>query len=219
MRGEAVVGAVEPALAEVAVADRGAGDLAGGAEPAAVVRAHPESPTAWAALAQQAHDAGAEDLTVYAYARVGYHRSLDQLRKAGWRGQGPVPWSHEPNRGFLRALHALGVAIHDLYALPRPVSPRTTLNVGLASGGTSVNSIAGSADLLLDLRSLDPQALDELDARAQGALHAAAREGEPLDHEALPRRIVEIVYADVDEILWPAAELSVRAQLAYLHGT
>ena len=55
-------------------------------------------------------------------------------------------------------------------------------------------------------------------------LHAAARDGVPLDHEALPRRIVEIVYADVDPVLWPAAELSVRAQLAYLpaltrHGT
>ena len=49
-------------------------------------------------------------------------------------------------------------------------------------------------------------------------LHAAARDGDPLDHEALPRRIVELVYADVDEVLWPAAELSVRAQLAYLQG-
>ena len=37
-----------------------------------------------------------------------------------------------------------------------------------------------------------------------------------LDHDALPRRIVEIVYADVDPVLWPAAELSVRAQLDYL---
>ena len=49
-------------------------------------------------------------------------------------------------------------------------------------------------------------------------LHAAARGGVPLDHESLPRRVVEIVYADVDEVLWPAAELSVRAQLAYLQG-
>ena len=32
------------------------------------------------------------------------------LRKSGWRGQGPVPWSHEPNRGFLRALAALARA-------------------------------------------------------------------------------------------------------------
>jgi glyoxylase-like metal-dependent hydrolase (beta-lactamase superfamily II) len=48
------------------------------------------------------------------------------------------------------------------------------------------------------------------------SLHASARAGEPLDHAALPRRIVELVYADVDPVLWPAAELSVRAQLDYL---
>jgi hypothetical protein len=46
----------------------------------------------------------------YAYARTGYHRGLDALRRSGWRGHGPVPWSHEPNRGFLRAVHALGRA-------------------------------------------------------------------------------------------------------------
>ena len=46
----------------------------------------------------------------YAYARVGYHRGLDSLRRAGWKGHGPVPWSHEPNQGFLRCLHALGRA-------------------------------------------------------------------------------------------------------------
>ena len=40
-------------------------------------------------------------------ARVGYHRGLDSLRKNGWKGFGPVPWSHEPNRGFLRCLNAL----------------------------------------------------------------------------------------------------------------
>ena len=46
-------------------------------------------------------------MTAYAYARVGYHRSLDPLRRNGWKGHGPVPWEHEPNRGFLRALAAL----------------------------------------------------------------------------------------------------------------
>ncbi|MEO6510691.1 MAG: MBL fold metallo-hydrolase [Nocardioides sp.] len=50
------------------------------------------------------------------------------------------------------------------------------------------------------------------------SLHAAARDGVPMDHATIPRRIVELVYADVDEILWPAAELSVRAQLEYLRG-
>ncbi len=86
------------------------GELAAGAAPADVVRAHPASPAAWAALAGQARDQGAEDVTVYAYSRVGYHRSLDMLRRNGWGGHGPVPWDHEPNRGFLRALALLAAS-------------------------------------------------------------------------------------------------------------
>ncbi|MBF4605075.1 DUF3151 domain-containing protein [Curtobacterium sp. VKM Ac-2884] len=73
---------------------------------ASVVVAHPSSSLAWALLADEAWERGAS-LESYAYARVGYHRGLDALRRAGWRGAGPVPWSHEPNRGVLRALFAL----------------------------------------------------------------------------------------------------------------
>ena len=51
-----------------------------------------------------------DPVTAYAYARTGYHRGLDQLRRSGWKGHGPVPWEHEPNRGFLRSLHVLGRA-------------------------------------------------------------------------------------------------------------
>ncbi len=91
--------------------DPAAAEIAGGADPRAVVRRHPESPAAWATLAEQAlADAAGDDVTAYAYARVGYHRSLDLLRRNGWKGNGPVPWSHEPNRGFLRALAALAIA-------------------------------------------------------------------------------------------------------------
>ena len=76
----------------------------------AEVAAHfPTYSGAWAALARGAFDAG-EPVAAYAYARTGYHRGLDQLRKAGWRGAGPVPWSHEPNQGFLRCLHLLALA-------------------------------------------------------------------------------------------------------------
>ncbi len=90
--------------------DPAAAELAAGTAPAAVVKAHPASPTAWATLAEQARDAGADDVTVYAYSRVGYHRSLDMLRRNGWKGHGPVPWEHEPNRGFLRALALLALS-------------------------------------------------------------------------------------------------------------
>lgn len=84
--------------------------LAAGEAPTDVVRRLPASPFAWAALAEEARDAGADDVTVYAFARVGYHRSLDMLRRNGWKGNGPVPWEHEPNRGFLRALALLALA-------------------------------------------------------------------------------------------------------------
>jgi Protein of unknown function (DUF3151) len=85
-------------------------ELASGDDAGSVVRRHPASPAAWAALAAAAHEQGADDLTVYAYSRVGYHRSLDLLRRNGWKGHGPVPWEHEPNRGFLRCLATLALS-------------------------------------------------------------------------------------------------------------
>jgi hypothetical protein len=75
----------------------------------AVAAAHPAFSGAWAALAAESLAAG-EPVTAYAYARTGYHRGLDALRRNGWKGHGPVPWSHEPNQGFLRCLHALSQA-------------------------------------------------------------------------------------------------------------
>jgi hypothetical protein len=82
-----------------------------GALPEDVVRAHPSSPAAWAALASIPD---LPDVTAYAYARVGYHRSLDLLRRNGWKGTGPVPWEHEPNRGFLRCLALLALAARQI---------------------------------------------------------------------------------------------------------
>jgi hypothetical protein len=83
--------------------------IADGEPPAAVAADFPASSLAWATLAEAALSDG-RDVEGYAYARTGYHRGLDSLRRNGWRGTGPVPWEHEPNRGFLRALYALGVA-------------------------------------------------------------------------------------------------------------
>jgi hypothetical protein len=89
--------------------DPAAAELAAGESAENVVRRRPVSSLAWAVLAEQALDRG-DDVAGYAYARVGYHRGLDMLRRNGWKGAGPVPWTHEPNRGFLRALSALGQA-------------------------------------------------------------------------------------------------------------
>lgn len=83
--------------------------LDAGTDPAEVAAEHPDFSEAWAALAERALEAG-EFVAAYAYARSGYHRGLDQLRRAGWKGFGPVPWNHRPNQGFLRALAVLGKA-------------------------------------------------------------------------------------------------------------
>lgn len=73
---------------------------------AAVVARWPRFLDAWARLGELARD----DVEAYACFRVGYHRGLDRLRQSGWRGSGYVRWSHETNRGFLRALEGLRAA-------------------------------------------------------------------------------------------------------------
>ncbi|MDA8274521.1 MAG: DUF3151 family protein [Actinomycetota bacterium] len=73
---------------------------------AAVLRSDPRSLFAWAALG----DAARDDVEAYAAYRVGYHRGLDALRKAGWRGSGLVRFAHPGNRGFLRCLDGLRTA-------------------------------------------------------------------------------------------------------------
>lgn len=100
-----LLGLPETRLPEDPAAER----LDAGVDPRQVVIAYPASSLVWAVLAE---DALADDLEVeaYAFARTGYHRGLDALRRAGWRGQGPLPWDHEPNHGFLRALAALAKA-------------------------------------------------------------------------------------------------------------
>jgi hypothetical protein len=83
--------------------------LDGGTDPTEVAAAHPAASAGWAALAERALARG-EPVAAYAYARTGYHRGLDQLRRNGWKGFGSVPWAHQPNQGFLRALAALAKA-------------------------------------------------------------------------------------------------------------
>ena len=87
--------ALEAALATQADARRGA--------VSDVAARWPRFLDAWARLGELARD----DVEAYACFRVGYHRGLDKLRQAGWRGSGYVRWRHEENQGFLRALDGL----------------------------------------------------------------------------------------------------------------
>ena len=89
--------------------EEAAAALRAGTPPEEIAARFPAYSAAWADLAEGALAQG-DAVAAYAYARTGYHRGLDQLRRAGWRGTGPVPWEHEPNRGFLRSLHLLARA-------------------------------------------------------------------------------------------------------------
>ena len=70
---------------------------------AAVVAGFPRFLDGWARLGEHARD----DVEAYACFRVGYHRGLDALRQAGWRGSGYVRSAHPENVGFLLALDGL----------------------------------------------------------------------------------------------------------------
>ncbi|QGQ18398.1 DUF3151 family protein [Cellulomonas sp. JZ18] len=107
--------------------------LAVGEDPRDVARVAPASSLAWALLAERADD----PVDAYAYARTGYHRGLDALRRAGWRGQGPVPAAHEPNQGFLRALLALAEAADAIGESDEAARCRQFL----VDSGTSVDEV------------------------------------------------------------------------------
>jgi hypothetical protein len=87
--------------------------VASGVAPVDIAAKYPTFSLAWALLAEGALNAG-HPVEAYAYARTGYHRGLDALRRNGWKGHGPVPWSHEPNQGFLRCLAALATAAGEI---------------------------------------------------------------------------------------------------------
>jgi hypothetical protein len=91
----------EPADALVALEHALAAPPAARRDAVSDVVAHwPKFLDAWARLGELARD----DVEAYACTRVGYHRGLDRLRQAGWRGSQYVRWAHAENRGFLRAL-------------------------------------------------------------------------------------------------------------------
>ncbi len=107
---ETVLPDLDPAVAsELEAAETApAGDRRGALSE--VAARHPRCLEAWASLAELEVPA----VDRYAFARVGYHRGLDALRAAGWRGSGYVRWRHPSNRGFLRSLEALRAAAAEI---------------------------------------------------------------------------------------------------------
>ncbi|HYG59648.1 MAG TPA: M20/M25/M40 family metallo-hydrolase, partial [Symbiobacteriaceae bacterium] len=69
--------------------------------------------------------------------------------------------------GAPSAIHSLGRIIGQISEIRVPSSPKTTFNVGLIRGGTSVNTIAAEAEAVIDLRSLDVEELKKLEERVR----------------------------------------------------
>jgi tripeptide aminopeptidase len=101
---------------------------------------------------------------------------VDEVRIAGigstrlevtFQGPGGHSWGAF---GIPSAIHALGYAIHRLSQLKVPQQPKTTYNIGVVTGGESVNTIASHATMLVDLRSVDPAALRQLETRVARVL-------------------------------------------------
>jgi tripeptide aminopeptidase len=75
--------------------------------------------------------------------------------------------------GIPNPIHALGRAIAKISDLQVPLTPKTTFNVGVISGGTSVNSIPFEGIMEIDMRSEDAQSLHNTDIQVRRALQEA----------------------------------------------
>jgi len=95
--------------------------------------------------------------------------------KATYTARGGHSWGHFPSPS---AIHILGRAIADISRLEVPKEPKTTYNVGVIHGGTTVNTIAAEADMLVDMRSIDARALAKLEKQVLEIITHAAKEGD-----------------------------------------
>ena len=96
---------------------------------------------------------------------VGSHRYRVTFKGPGGHSYGSF--------GIANPVHALGRAIAAMAELQVPADPKTTFNVGRVGGGTSVNAIAFEAWMEVDMRSVDPAALQALDASFHKAVDSA----------------------------------------------
>ncbi|HET9910685.1 MAG TPA: M20/M25/M40 family metallo-hydrolase [Anaerolineales bacterium] len=115
-----------------------------------------------------------------------YHRAVGVKRyRVNVRTGGGHSWS---DYGQPSAVHELARLVVGLTSLSLPAHPRTTMNVGKISGGTSVNVIASEASLDLDLRSEGREALAELVAVVEKLIRHANRPGVSVEADVIGQR-------------------------------
>ncbi|HLO14919.1 MAG TPA: M20/M25/M40 family metallo-hydrolase [Anaerolineales bacterium] len=129
-----------------------------------------------------------------------YHRAVGVKRyRVTAHTAGGHSWS---DYGHPSAVHELAKLVVQLTSLTLPPHPRTTMNVGKISGGTSVNVIAPEASLDLDLRSEGQETLAELISAVEKLIHHANRQGVRVEAEVIGQR--------------PAGEISTNHPLVIL---
>lgn len=129
-----------------------------------------------------------------------YHRAVGVKRyRVTARTSGGHSWS---DYGQPSAVHELAKLVVELASLSLPLHPRTTMNVGRISGGTSVNVIASEASIDLDLRSEGQESLAALVSAVDRLIEKANRAGVSLDAQVIGQR--------------PAGEISIHHPLVLL---
>src|SRR5207302_190640 len=91
------------------------------------------------------------------------------------RGPGGHSWS---DFGTPNPIVVLARAIQSFAQTPVPASPKTTFNIGVIRGGTSVNSIPESASMRVDIRSSSASEIDRLDLELRRAIDQSIQEEE-----------------------------------------
>src|SRR5579872_6400173 len=130
------------------------------------------------------------------------------------RGPGGHSWS---DFGAPNPIMVLGRAIHLFSQTRVSSSPKTTFNIGVIRGGTSVNSIPESASMRVDIRSSSPAEIDQLDLELRRAIDQSIQEEEirsaykrdPLSHSRLTVELVPIGNR-------PGGELSSNARVVQI---
>jgi tripeptide aminopeptidase len=128
------------------------------------------------------------------------------------RGPGGHSWS---DFGTANPILVLARAIYTFAQTPVPSSPKTTFNIGVIRGGTSVNSIPESASMRVDIRSTSMLEIERLEVSLRHELEKAI-EHDSRAHEARPaspRRQAGLSYEIVEIGNRPAGELDANARI------
>lgn len=132
-----------------------------------------------------------------------YHKAIGVKRyRITAKTAGGHSWS---DYGQPSAVHELASLITQLTSFRLPREPRTTMNVGMISGGTGVNVLAAEAKCELDLRSEDPTTLTKLVHQVEDLLINSGREGVKIMAEVIGERPAGFIPVD-----HPFVELAVN---------